>query len=379
MPEREMTHAELAQASAEGFALSREGQRGPMRLRRLVFSRTVDGQTYRQMPRKAGVSKRRSTASAGARPRYPICFASIFGATLKTILDFSGVATDKKAETAGALHEMLQFLEPVSDAIGRVGGADQPHLVNGLATHRVSTKQRKLLAECDSADKNTWLARSGLKDVTMGVTAAVLVAHYVMAATGSDVAEVTANLTRCVELARALLNEWDVSQYNTLSMHKAALGAEIRALERARAAATAAGAVAKATGLDRMTSLQLQLSYMRNAAWPAGVLCTSGNAHDRTVEQLERNEPLQRVTAMPCGMPCIPVLQLLRCAQRRGDGVFHGSGSGSELSSLASSSAGSSVGSIESEDTVLDTLSPYEEEELAMAVQRMRNVTASSL
>ena len=366
--EHEMSRDEIAEASTEGFTLCRNGQHGPMRLRRLIFSRNVP---HSELASRKAITKRKKVP-ASARSRYPICFASIFGATLKTILDFSGVATDKKAETSAALHEMLQFLSPVCDAIGAVGGADQPHLVNGLATHRVSSKQRKFLAECGPADKSTWLHRSGLKDVTMGVTAAVLVAHYVMAATGCDAGEVTANLARCVNLARELLDTWNVSRFAALSMHKAALGAEIRALERARSAAKAAEQVAASTGLDRMTALQLQLSYMRSAAWPGGVVCSGGGGHLRVLAQLERGESIeQKGVDAPCSMPCMPVLQLLR-GIGRDDGVANSSGS--ELSSLASSSAASSVGS---EDLTVEALDPCEEIELVKAVERMRTVAAA--
>lgn len=339
-----------------------------MRLRRFLFSRN---DPYSRPGSSKGISKKHSTASAS--PRYPICFASIFGATLKTILDFSGVCTDKKSETVEALHDILQFLGPVGESIGCVAGEDQPHLINGLATHKVSHKQRKHLVECSSTEvgKHSWLARSGLKDVTMGVTAAVLVAHYVMAATGSDAAEVTANLARCTTNARSLLRTWDLSRASSMSMHKAALGAELRALERAAAAAKAAEKVAAATGLDRMTALHLQLSYMRSAAWPAGSACSSGPAHAAAIAKLASGDSIEQTEAIPCSMPSIPVLQLLRVEQRS-DAAERDSGS--ELSSLASSSAASSIGS---EDLTMESsIDPAIERDLALAVARMRSVSS---
>lgn len=366
--EHEVSKVEFQHAAAESRTLSREGQLGPMRLRRLLFSRN---DPYAQVAGSKGVKKRNS---ASARSRYQVCFATIFGATLKTILDFSGVATDKKAETVAALHEMLQFLGPVGEIIGTVGGTDQPHLVNGLATHKVSRKQAKLFVECSSSStgKNTWFTRSGLKDVTMGVTAGVLVAHYVMAATGCDALEVATNLAKCTDSARSLLSSWDVSRSAGLFMHKAALAAEIRALERARAASYAASKVAEATGLDRMTALHLQLSYMRSAAWPNGVCCGT-ERHAQVVSSLEKGDPIAHMTEeIPPCMPSMPVLQLLRCMEH---GPVADHSSDSEFSSLASSSAASSIASDDGVQSGIDSATQYE---LIAAVQRMRSVSAHS-
>lgn len=373
--EHELTNQDLQEVSREGFELTSVGQRGAMKIRRFLLLRKEDNSYSRRGSVSGGIGKTRLAASG--RSRHPVvCFASIFGTTLKNILDFSGVATDKKAETVAALHEMLHYLGPVGDAVGGVAGADQPHLVNGLATHKVSCKQSKLLPECScsgAADKNSWLRRTGLKNVTMGVTAAVLVAHYVMANTGSDAAEVTTNLGRCVGLARDLLDRWHISSTGKSSMHRAALGAEIRALERARAAARAAEAVALVTGLDRMTTLHLQLSYMRTAAWPSGTVCCAGLRHDRIIDKLRNGEPIadkeasvQRATPY---LPSIPILQLLTCVVRNDE---IGSSSGSELSSVASSAA-SSIGS---EDLEAATVDAQTEAELASAVSRMQTTHA---
>lgn len=373
--EHELTNHDLQEVSREGFELTRVGQQGTMRIRRFLLLRKENSGYARHGSVSGGIGKTRLAASG--RSQHSLCFASIFGTTLKNILDFSGVATNKKAETVAALHEMLQYLGPVGDAVGSVAGPDQPHLVNGLATHKVSCKQSKLLPECScsgAADKNSWLRRTGLKNVTMGVTAAVLVAHYVMANTGSDPAEVTTNLGRCIGLARDLLDRWHISSIVKSSIHRAALGAEIRALERARAAARAAEAVALVTGLDRMTTLHLQLSYMRTAAWPSGTVCCAGPRHDRIIIKLRNGEPiadkeaadLQRATPY---LPSIPILQLLTCVARNDE---IGSSSGSEISSVASSAA-SSIGS---EDLEASTLDAQTEDELASAVAHMRTTHA---
>ena len=352
MEEHAVTHDEFKRVAAESYTLSRNGQMGPLRLRRLLFSHSRQAAGREVASR--GVSKRRTGQSSG-RSRYTVCFASIFGATLKTILDFSGVATDHKQQTVAALHEMLQFLEPVSDSVGSLDDFDQQHLINGLATHRVSVAQQRLMPECnDSKDRNTWLHRSGIKHVSMGVTAAVLVAHYVMAATGSDAKDVTECLDRCVADATVLLREWDLSRASSSAMHKAALHAERRALERAATAASAAVVVANATGLDRLSSLHLQLSYMRSAAWSPS-----------TRQQCDCSVRSPVST---------PILQLLRCAQ---PSDTHSLSSGSERSSFASSSAASSIAS-EDDVYIGSGVSPLTETELVRGIERMRSVASSA-
>lgn len=264
-----VSQADLRFVSSDSAQLSRSGQCAPMRLRRLVLS-GAKGAANAATSR--GITKRPSAHVLRSIPS----FASIFGATLKSVLDFSGVATNQKRQTVNALRSMAQFFGPVSESIGRVGGADSPHLINGLAIHRVCKSQKKHMHEMHpsaSHNQSSWFFRSGMKDVAVGVTAAVLVAHFVMSEAGRDADEVCDGLNRCTENARQILKAWSTKTQHQAGIGLPALRAETRALERAAAAARAAARVAAAQGLSRTDSLHLQLNYMRGAAWPAGVAC----------------------------------------------------------------------------------------------------------
>ena len=309
--ETTLLKGEIKDASTECFTLSRNGQKAPLKLRRFVFStagvpsisrkrqRCFEGIRRRPVKKASGLSSSNTeTASSSVkRPKYDrpsVCFATTFGATLKTVLDFAGIGLERKRVVAEALDEMAAFMEPVSECIDKVGGEDQPHLVNGLATRTVGKKQARFLSECrETKLKNSWLYKTGQANVTLGATAAVLVAHYVLAATGSDPVEVIENLTRSITTTRNLLDQWNTSRFSGDKLYMDALGSEIRALERARASAVAAERVASAQRLDRLTALHLQLVYMRRAAWPAGAQCEKGESHRDNLELLRNGHSIK--------------------------------------------------------------------------------------
>lgn len=299
--ETTLLKGEVKDASSEGFTISRNGQIGGLKLRRFVFSTSGAPSASRKRQRcYEGVRTRdRSTSASSSKKakydRKSICFATTFGATLKTVLDFTGISTEKKRVVAEALDEMAAFMSPVSESVDQISGDDRGHLINGLATRTVSRKQTTYLPECrvDQRMKNTWLYRSGQANVTLGATAAILVAHYVLAATGSQPNEVIDNLTRSITTTRNLLDQWNTSKFSGDKMYMDALGSEIRALERARASAVAAERIASAQNLDRLTALHLQLVYMRQAAWPAGAVCERGDSHKQNLELLRNGHSIK--------------------------------------------------------------------------------------
>lgn len=305
---------ELAQASTEGFFVRRNGQIGPLRVRRFLFSSKGK---YQQLPRfkrcREGMRKRVRPSSSGKRsyrpartydgssepvvdPRHTICFATTFGATLRTLLEFAGVDPARGDQVTAAMDDIADFFSSVKSNVEQVTGGDREHLINGLATQRVSKRQCATLPECviDQRLRRSWLYKSGQSNVAFGATAAILVAHYVLAVTGSQPEEVIQNLTRSINVTRELLREWSTSSFNNVKMYTQALGAEIRALERARAAATAASEVAATQKLDRLSALHLQLSYMKAAAWPAKAVCQAGASHDANLEKLRAGASIEQ-------------------------------------------------------------------------------------
>ena len=313
--EHRLTKNEVQTASLDCFTVSRNGQIGPLRLRRFVFSssgpcevskkrdRCYEGLRVRKRFRKNSASTKRKTSQErdgsslmkSRHGRSAICFATTFGATLKTVLDFAGISIERKKLVAEVLDDMAAFFNPVSESVAQVTGTDKGHLVNGLATRTVGRRQSKLLFECqvDKKLRNTWLFKTGQANVTLGATAAILVAHYVLAVTGSQPKEVIDNLTRSINLTRNLLDLWNTSAFKD-PLYMDALGAEIRALERAKASAIAAEEVASAQKLDRLTALHLQLRYMRAAAWPAKAVCESGQSHLDNLDRLRSGASIKQ-------------------------------------------------------------------------------------
>lgn len=388
-----MFRSEVESASSEGFSLERSGQIGPLRIRRFLFSKSGpyhkppnqpkcrEGVRVRTRPRSQHSNRdsgERQDEDEDERPRrwsevlpsrHAVCFASTFGATLKTVLDFAGIDVTKSRKVAEALDDIAKFFDPVPDAVASMGGSDREHLLNGLATHALTRRQAKLLDEAafDRMLRKTWLYKSGNNNVALGATAAILVAHYVLAVTGSEPHEVVTNLSRSVSVTRSLLQEWKSSSFKTSTdMYVDALASEIRALERAHAAAEAAERVAKRHGMDRLTSLHLQLSYMRSAAWPSSAVCDADpSSHAANLRGIAAGESIERLRPdLPLPPLSVQPLRRLRVATRGRD---------DDCSSEASwSSSGSTVSTASTASTVssasVRTVSELEVQSLAWSL-----------
>tara|TARA_B110000902_G_scaffold243287_1_gene295410 strand:+ start:522 stop:1841 length:1320 start_codon:yes stop_codon:yes gene_type:complete len=270
--------SELRVLSSEGYALQRDvgcgvGCTGVLQLRRLILSND-------DLRRARGIKKKRPTVAESRSLR---CSGAIFGSCLKSCLAFSGLvgATTKK-QMVEAMRHIVRFLSPAVESMASCTGEDCRHLINGLASTRVSNRQRHLLVECHEAPGvRTYAGRVGLNYIAMGATASVLCAHYLMFVGGAaSAADVSENLRRCAKRTDELLQNWPISLTSdglAMQMQFAALGAERRAIARARASAVAAASLARAQHLSPEESLRLTLSWMVKAAWPAGAVCGSAS------------------------------------------------------------------------------------------------------
>lgn len=329
---------EMRAAAREGYELRRAGHGKTMRLRQLYLG---DVRTRS----KNGVRKRRPSA---AEARLSASIGAIFGATLKSVLEFAGVPPTK-ADSVRALRCLTRFFEPAADAMASVSGADRQHLANGLAAHRVASKQRRMLPECaEPQAARSYLGRNSLKDVAFGATAAVLVAHYVMSERGVDAAAVAESLQRATAHVDELLRQWPVGG----SSSGDALRAEARAMARVRAAAVAAASLAAAQQLPRGEALRLQFEWIKAAAWPRGAVCCL-ETHEALCEQLRSGArdgcdgaPMQPpLLAMPLG--ALPSEAWLASG---GGSDSSCSGSSCSGSSGSSGSLASSAGSVIGEE-----------------------------
>ena len=357
-----MPQGEVRGAAGEGYALhtGREGH-GTLRLRRLVLSagkaqaRGTDAHGWAQGPPLVGAIRKARRNGAGGRSRSTPSVGAIFGATLKSVLEYAGVRP-AKAEVVAALRHVLRFFEPTRDDAARVRGADRDHLLNGLLAHRVSNAQRRHLPEShEPAGARSYLGRNGLKDVAVGATAAVLAAHHLMSARGARADELVDGLQRALDRVSELLEVWSVGSGTADAWHLEALRAEERALQRSRSAAVAATAVARARALPPHAALALRLEWMRAAAWPRGVACDAAThavlcdtlATHGAAAAVDGGDPAMAPPPLALPLSALPPSAWLGSASDAGSGSSS-DGSRSDATSLASSA--SSVGSVDGAD-----------------------------
>jgi len=336
------TRGDLKRASDEGYALKSCNGGHSLNLRRLVLG------TQKRERSANGIRKKRPTVAAS---RLASSVGTIFGSTLKSVLEYSGVSPSK-GQSLEALRHLVRFLTPAASAVASVSSSDRLHLANGLGVHRVAGKQARMLPESREAQiSRSFLGRNGLRDIAFGATAAVLTAHYIMSVLGTDATTVADNLQRSAKAVDDLLGQWApaAGTVGAGDWHLPALRAEARAIRRARAAAVAAASVAAAQKLPTAAALHLQFEWMRAAAWPRGTACDA-ESHGFLCGQLASGARVGDPHAEPLPLPALPLSALQSCTAAwldtgRADDSSE-DGASSRSGSWASSNA-SSYGSME--------------------------------
>lgn len=325
-------------------------------LRRLMLADPAEAGRTRSAK---GIHKSRPSRRAS---RLTASVGTIFGSTLTSVLEFAGVSEHLTASVRVALRDVARFLDPVKRAVVATGGDDRVHLASGLVMHHVCTAQRRCMPElAEAQDGRTYMGRRRLKHVAVGATAAVLVAYhlrFVGCASAAAAVELRADLDACCATVDELLRTWPVpgvSAVGTTHMALDALHAERRAMQRARAAAVAAARAASAQHLDATRGLELQLDWMRAAAWPAGIQCDV-NAHAAACGHLVAHGVLTRdncdarlaASPMPCPLAVVPLSALPSDVWVNGERGDSGDGDGawsSCSSSVGTATTGSSMAS----------------------------------
>lgn len=338
---------EVSRAAGECYALRRDGCAAPLHLRRLILA------SEKRTRSEKGIRKQRLSKSAS---QLSTSVGTIFGSTLKSILDYSGVAPTK-GQSLQALRHLVRFLSPASSAVSSISSQDRLHLADGLGVHRVSSKQSRLFAESVEPQlQRSFVGRNGLRDIAFGATAAVLTAHYIMSALGADAEEVATNLQRSAKVVDELLGKWSLSGGTMASGdHAESLRSEARAIRRARAAAVAAASVAKTQNLPTAAALHLQFDWMRAAAWPRGTPCDA-EGHSHLCELIAKGQRLGDPAAESLPLPALPLSALQSCTAAWLDtGIGDDSSeAGSSRTGSWASSAASSLGSVDEENTGTD-------------------------
>ena len=274
-------------ASAQVHAVHRTDAQG--RLYSLYLRRLLLGSGGAHATRSSnGIRKsRREALACGASASV----GTVFGATLKSIFEFAGVETTR-VPSVRAMEQLVHFLAPARAQMPRVGGADRAHLASGLGSSCVHNKQKRHLRECiEPQAARSYLGRNGLKDVAFGATAAILAAHHIMRARGTEAEDVVACLDASTQSVDALLQGWSVGEVRREQWECTfkALHAEQRAIARARCAAVAARATIAAELLPVDDGLRLCLDWMRASAWPADTTCEA-DGHYSICERIARRE-----------------------------------------------------------------------------------------
>jgi hypothetical protein len=308
----------------------------------------------RRAPRERGVKRPRSRASGSRGRTCTEACGVIFGATLKSVLRYAGVAMTK-GPTRRALRQIARFVQPVTGSVCRISGDREPLARGLLCMHVVPAQCRELAESQEASGTRTHLGKTGLKDVAVGVTVGVLVAHYVAACSGADAETIALALDEAVAAAERTLDAWRRSAAaSSDAAHgdcaAAALCAERRALQRAQAGAHAAVRQARVAGLDHDATLRLQLEAMRHAVFPPGVRCDAAT-HAVLCETIAGGSLVGDGAAAVHEMVApVPLAAIPSAAwMEGGDGSSEGSegsegGSSVGGSSSAPSSTGSSVG-----------------------------------
>jgi hypothetical protein len=166
-------------------------------------------------------------------------------------------------------------LEAVATAASTLRGDDRPHIIRGLAVHRVLSDQAKRLPELKHAPPVD--SKMGHCAVAIGVAASVLIVFASLLIDEKEASLQSLAETQALERklrigvvnAHYALLHWRASGFHT-PFEEECRRVEIRTLERALAGVDRAQARAAALRLHPIASYKLQLVGFRRAAWPTG-------------------------------------------------------------------------------------------------------------
>jgi len=253
-------------------------QRTRLVARRLVLAVPGKGAAVRER----GDRKRKHTSETEeerkVRWRHALTqtFGSVFGSTIGNItsyLEGRGIP----AERATILRTVRSVLGPAADALRTMHGADVAHLSRGLASCRVVGAQRSTLPElqgplCPRIDH-----KYGHVGTAVGATATLLAVYGYMASIEEHAEHLIRNdsLLKAMRCAMIELNDWRGANVDLPRSHEQSLRAEVRALERAVAAATVVSERHQKEifhpGTRFWGAMVLdQVGVARSAAFPAG-------------------------------------------------------------------------------------------------------------
>ena len=263
---------------------------------------------------------------------------TVFGCTLGNLVHH---ARGTKHSIATVVKCLRKVLGPAGRAAASCTGHDCPHLIRGMACHRVLRAQYSRMREMKRCDPiSTRIAHPG---VVLGLSAALLVAFEVMNIEGEDSIGLGAQLQACLRDAQAALDCWRLPDNSDRHMF-GAWQAERRAIERARVGVARGQMMGHA--LTDTESMRLLLDCYRRALWPEGEEL-SEDTHGLLLQRIKSGElvDLERDTLVQgAGAPGVASLAALPVlAEDRPEG------SSGDSASVSGASSHSSAWSVYSE------------------------------
>jgi hypothetical protein len=283
------------------------------------------------------------------------CGGIVYGTTAGQLLAFCGCS---KGKVPLALRIIHGALKPVADSVLTTLGQDSTNLCDGLFAHRMARVQQQALTTGSGGVTREFVSvnihsRHGSSSMLVGATASVVCVFSLLTNRSfnpcavEDVAWIVSNevlvntlLSACEALRGSVPThgfacspKWELQ----------AIGAEFRALERAKAGVRIAIQLCSLHKLPPAQALDLQMLYLKRAAFPA-----ESNLCDATQPQMLRDVSLPMFFASQQDMQpqprafqggfVVPLSQLSSVVSQGGSGGSGGSRGGSDASSVTGSS-----------------------------------------
>jgi hypothetical protein len=243
-------------------------------------------------------------------------------------------ACGSKHKLRVALQALRRVLAPIGPALSSSTGADRDLLAMALCKERILGAQKRKIAEISGLAKMD--CKYGSNCIAVGVTAAMLVCFATMSKDIADVGSLPRQLELCAKSLQAILRQWRLAG----TCHKdvlRSLQVELRALDRAVAGVERARQMAATLSFSQQ--IELALTFLRRAAWPANVKLDEASqpellARIKSGELVDIEQAGAGASAVRA--PGVVTLAELPAAKRRRCGSPAGSPVGSSVGSPAS-------------------------------------------
>mgnify|MGYP004116428621 CR=1 FL=1 len=243
---------------------------------------------------RGGIKRNRTSHLREDNVNTHLSEGAILGCTLANLLHHARGKIHKLCRAAAVVRAALV---PAGAALRTCHGEDRMHLIRGLAAHRVLVQQAKRMTELKYAPRVD--SRYGHEHTAVGATAAILAVFSVMALSAEDAARLDGHLEDCLNVVGIVLRTWRLSTSADDDSESSAR-AELRAVERALLGVRRARKVGSELGVRER--FDLQLTFMRRAAWPAGEVVEE-STHETLLARIASGEIVD--TASDEG-PCAP-------------------------------------------------------------------------